>query len=274
MRDYAGSHMASGRDVALARVRGVDDNMVRPHRHDYFEIYVIESGSRYHWGEHTLFLIEPPELIIFPPGVEHFSYADDGIAFQRVVVYFHAAAVLYPHVLEAIRDEILVFRPEGAGQAGVRGVVEQLLAAQDGTSESAQDEMRLLVTQLLVKTLDTKRRDARTKRREGRMADVLRYLHDHFTGPIELGTLAEQFFISPYYLSREFKKHTGSTVIGYVNRVRIGQAERLLEETSLPVCDIAAEVGFANVAHFNRVFRAQTGTTPSSVRARCRAETA
>ncbi|MFH5821432.1 helix-turn-helix domain-containing protein [Georgenia sp. AZ-5] len=268
MLDFAGDLMASGRDVAVARIRGVNDNMVRPHRHDYFEIYFLEAGSRYHRTAHTLYRIEQSELIIFPPDVEHFSYGDDGVPFRRVVLYFTPDAVLYPHVLEAVRAEVSVVRPEGTGLRATQNVVEQLLAAQDVLGDGSQDEMKLLITQLLVKLLRGEHRDARLAPREGRIADVIHYLHDHYAEPIDLTTLAEQFFISPFYLSREFKKHTGTTIIGYVNGLRVGRAERLLQETEDPISQISTEVGFANVSHFNRVFRARTAMSPSQCRAR------
>ncbi|WP_418606816.1 helix-turn-helix domain-containing protein [Georgenia sp. SUBG003] len=151
---------------------------------------------------------------------------------------------------------------------GVQQLVEELLCAQDLLGGGSQEEMRLLVTQLLVRLLRGERRDARMAPREGRIADVVHYLHDHYAEPIDLATLSERFFISPFYLSREFKKHTGTTIIGYVNGLRVGRAERLLQETGASVSEISATVGFANVTHFNRVFRARTSMTPSQCRAR------
>lgn len=268
MLDFAGDLMTRGREVAVARSHGVDENMVRPHRHDYFEVYFLEAGVRYHGTDQDLYRIGQSELIVFPPGVEHFSYSDVGIPFRRVVLYFRPEAVLYPHLLEEIASEVCVVRPDGANLRAVENVVEELLTAQDVLGDGAQYEMNLLITQLLVKLVRAERRDARLARRAGRIADVIHHLHDHYAEPIDLTTLAERFFSSPFYLSREFKKHTGSTIIGYVNGLRIGRAERLLQETDRPVSRISAEVGFANVSHFNRVFRARTGMSPSQCRAR------
>jgi AraC family transcriptional regulator, arabinose operon regulatory protein len=272
MLDFAGDLMTRGREVAAARSHGIDENMVRPHLHDYFEIYFLEAGSRYHGTDQDLYRTEQSELIIFPPGVEHFSYSDDGVPFRRVVLYFRPDAVLYPHVLEAIASEVFVVRPGGANLRAVENVVEELLTAQDVLGDGAQDEMKLLITQLLVKLMRAERRDARLARRAGRIADVIHHLHDHYAEPINLTTLAERFFSSPFYLSREFKKHTGSTIIGYVNGLRVGRAERLLQETDRRISQISAEVGFANVSHFNRVFRARTAMSPSQCRAREKAK--
>ena len=49
-------------------------------------------------------------------------------------------------------------------------------------------------------------------------------------------------------------------------RVRISHAQKLLETTGLPVIDIAAQSGFANLNHFFRVFHGRTGMTPRAFR--------
>ena len=84
--------------------------------------------------------------------------------------------------------------------------------------------------------------------------------------PALITELAEAFFVSRHHLSREFRRHTGTTVISYVNDLRVDQARRLLVETERPIGQIAEEVGFTTVTHFNRVFRERTGRTPRSIR--------
>ncbi|MFC7376737.1 helix-turn-helix domain-containing protein [Brachybacterium sp. GCM10030267] len=266
MQDVAGELMAGGRAVAVARVHGVDDNMARPHRHDFLEVYVLEEGRREHVSGGHVHRISAPEAITFPPGDEHFSYSPPGVPFRRVVVYARPDAVLYGHVREALGCDARVFRPTASGLASVRGIVDQMLHTQETLGESSQDELRLLLTQLLLVLLRQEEVDAATAARETRVARVIRHLHGHYTEHIELGELAERFFVSRHHLSREFRRHTGTTVISYVNDLRVDQARRLLQETELPVGRIAADVGFATVTHFNRVFRERTGSTPRAVR--------
>ncbi|MNJ41043.1 Bifunctional transcriptional activator/DNA repair enzyme AdaA [compost metagenome] len=74
--------------------------------------------------------------------------------------------------------------------------------------------------------------------------------------------LAEKFYVSPYYLSRFFKEATGFTFVEYVNSVRINEATKLLERSSLKVNLIAKKVGFGSVTHFGRVFKSVTGHAP------------
>ena len=75
--------------------------------------------------------------------------------------------------------------------------------------------------------------------------------------------MAQQFYISSWYLCREFKRYTNSTLVNYINVTRIMNAQRSFMETDKNVTQISQEVGFSSLTHFNRVFKAVTGTTPS-----------
>ena len=99
-----------------------------------------------------------------------------------------------------------------------------------------------------------------------RMGQVMHYIHRHFDENITLESLAERFYVSSYYLCREFKAYTNSTVIQYVNVTRIMNAQRRIMETDKSITEISREMGFSNLTHFNRVFKAVTGMTPSGYR--------
>jgi len=92
-------------------------------------------------------------------------------------------------------------------------------------------------------------------------------LHAHFQSPLRLSTVAGWVGIHPVHLAREFRKHHGSTVGQYVRRLRVESASRKLVESDSPLAAIAVEVGFANQAHFSRIFKAVTGISPARYRA-------
>ena len=102
--------------------------------------------------------------------------------------------------------------------------------------------------------------------KRGRVEDVISYIHTHYQEDITLDSLAGQFYVSPYYLCREFKKYTNSTIIQYLNVTRIMNAQRKFMETDGNITEISKATGFSNITHFNRVFKAVTGMTPSSYR--------
>jgi AraC-like DNA-binding protein len=68
------------------------------------------------------------------------------------------------------------------------------------------------------------------------------------------------------HITRVFGKHFGTTPTRYVALTRIEYARQLLRTTALPIAEIAAQCGFQSPAYFSRVFRANTGTSPSAFR--------
>jgi AraC-like DNA-binding protein len=80
--------------------------------------------------------------------------------------------------------------------------------------------------------------------------------------PLSLGRLAEIAGLSPTYLSSCFHRATGVPLVAYINRERVQMAKSLLRETELKVSAICYEVGFNDLAHFNRVFKRETHLSP------------
>lgn len=101
---------------------------------------------------------------------------------------------------------------------------------------------------------------------------ALDYIARHYTEPIRLADLAEHVGLSTYRLSHLMKEATGRTVLQHVHRLRIQQAQRLLEQTSQSCADIAYAVGFGDQSYFIKQFRKLTGIPPMRYRALHRQE--
>lgn len=94
------------------------------------------------------------------------------------------------------------------------------------------------------------------------------YLKEHYAEDISIHGIAEQFNISPSYLSREFKKYKGITPIEYLSRLRINKVKELLHDpANLKLKDIAAIVGYQNQYYLSKVFKLTTGMTTSEFKA-------
>ncbi|HVZ13465.1 MAG TPA: AraC family transcriptional regulator [Bauldia sp.] len=100
-----------------------------------------------------------------------------------------------------------------------------------------------------------------------RIERVLDHLHAHYQEPVAIVTLADLAALSPSGFHRLFRRHTHLTVSQYVAELRIGKACALLVNTRRPIAHIADEVGYPNLANFNRMFRALKGMTPREFRA-------
>lgn len=92
------------------------------------------------------------------------------------------------------------------------------------------------------------------------------FIQEHCREKLTLELLAKEFNLSKYYISREFKKYTGTTVYSYILECRLTIAQRLLRYSDMPVTDIAEYVGFDDHHGLYRAFRQQEGMSPSEYR--------
>lgn len=98
-------------------------------------------------------------------------------------------------------------------------------------------------------------------------------IREHDDAAVGLFPLAAALGVSPYRLSRSFSNELGISVTRYRNRVRVGRSFDDLHHGQSTLADIAAQLGFADQAHFCRTVRAQTGRTPSAIRRELRRAT-
>jgi AraC-like DNA-binding protein len=93
------------------------------------------------------------------------------------------------------------------------------------------------------------------------------YIREHHSEKLSLGEIARAVNMSTFYFCKTFKKVTGINFTNYLSRVRIEKSKNLLLNPNLRVSEIAFEVGFQSLTHFNRVFKNILGQSPTSYRA-------
>lgn len=101
-----------------------------------------------------------------------------------------------------------------------------------------------------------------------KLKSIIRYLDEHYTEDISLDLLSEKFYISKYYLAREFKKEFGTTIIQYILAKKITNAKELLRYSNASIEDIAQLCGIDDASYFNKVFKKIEGCTASEYRKR------
>ena len=111
MIDQAGIMMAQGSPIACERIQGVNDNMAKSHYHEYYELYYLESGERYHMIHDRLYKIYPGEFLIFPPYVMHHSYGEENVPFKRILLYFRKDQVEEAGLIRLLDEGTGVYKP-------------------------------------------------------------------------------------------------------------------------------------------------------------------
>jgi len=94
------------------------------------------------------------------------------------------------------------------------------------------------------------------------------YIAAHQSEDLSLAQVARAANTSTFYFCKMFKRITGLNFTDYVSRLRVERARNLLLNKNLRVSEIAYEVGFQSLTHFNRVFKRILGVSPTQYRAK------
>jgi AraC-like DNA-binding protein len=155
-------------------------------------------------------------------------------------------------MMEAARD--------ASGTVQIMGFLELLLYMSRHTEKRA----------LSVRKLYHKERSSK----QLRITEVVDHVVENYTDDLSVQKAADMAGMSAATFSRNFQTVTGNRFVEFVNRVRIGQACGMLYATEDHVTTICYQVGFQNLANFNRHFLKIKGMTPSSYREMARRELA
>lgn len=88
------------------------------------------------------------------------------------------------------------------------------------------------------------------------------YMNENFREKVDLHSLSTHVHMNAKYISRIFKKETGTNCVDYLNQLRIKHACKMLTTTSFPIYRVAMDSGFTDASYFNKVFTKMMGETP------------
>ena len=250
------------------------------HIHYKFEIYYEIEGSRRYFIEDSAYVVNAGSVVLIGENQIHKTASLGDTTSSRIVLnfsreYLERVAQAFPTVdffafLSEERNHLLTGLTVKQ-QNQIYGLLQQLLAMEDETSAAADALRRLLLGTLLLELKEHCRRQQEQTAENGRISNhtvdqIQAYIAEHYAEKLTLTGIANQFYISPYYLSRMFKKSINLSLIEYINGVRIKAAQNLIERSSDSIAEIAAKTGFKTTAHFRRVFKDATGLSPQQYR--------
>ncbi len=91
---------------------------------------------------------------------------------------------------------------------------------------------------------------------------IQNFVYNNISGDLSLINIAENLNYNPSYVSRMFKKLTGSNITEFINSVRLGEAKKMLEQGNMNINEIARTVGFESSQYFATVFKKYMNHTP------------
>ena len=96
--------------------------------------------------------------------------------------------------------------------------------------------------------------------------DVMKYIRDHISEPLDRETLAAVAGFSVPHFHRVFTAQVGESAISYVRRIRLERAARKLRMGAMDITEVALAAGYDTHAAFSKAFRQQFGLSPSEFR--------
>ena len=97
----------------------------------------------------------------------------------------------------------------------------------------------------------------------GIIQDAIACIEAGYQEKISLSVIAEKLSVSPSYLSRIFRKETGTTLVNYINLTRMERAKELMNQGRLSLNEVAGAVGIYNYNYFYMLFKEIYGIAPS-----------
>lgn len=89
------------------------------------------------------------------------------------------------------------------------------------------------------------------------------YIRKNYSKDISLDEVSQEVNISPYYFSKIFKEEVGEGFVEYLTGLRMEKARELLTTTEYSMKEICSMVGYADPNYFSRIFKKNTGVTPT-----------
>ena len=247
------------------------------HWHDEFEIIYVRSGFLTVSISGESYIGKTGEAFVVSPGNLHLMGSQSGTVdyytflFPLKYISFRTDDMLDEKLLEPLNSGHLMICPRVKDTA--KELCEQLIEiymAKKDESESkiaTQVRTKIILLQFILEMWkkgfvienDTSGRNTVEK-------EMVSYIQQNFTGKISLREFGEQFHLSEKYISRYFKEHFHITLSQYVTYLRLEHAKQLLQDTDIPVTDVAMQSGYQNVSYFIRSYQKAYAVSPLKYR--------
>lgn len=277
VREYTYSPKVDFFIEELTRENGYE--MSSFHTHHKFELYYEVEGTRRYFIEDSAYIVNAGNVILIGENQIHKTGAVGNGPSTRIVCNFSSEYLkeiqnAFPQLdflsFLSCEKNHLLSNISVRQQNQVYTMLQKLIAVKgDGPQSHAVRKMLLatLLLQLQAMCATQQEIGGDGGRVTNRIVEQIQgYIAEHYAEKLTLTGIASQFYISPYYLSRLFKKTINLSLIEYINGVRVKVAQSLIEKTDDSISAVAEKSGFMTSAHFRRVFKDATGFSPQQYR--------
>ena len=257
----------------LFHLKSAQGTQVDYHYHEFCKLLLLLSGGGGYYIDGQRYLLQAGDIVLLDSRSIHRPELDADTPYERIIIYISPEYLQRSSTADC--DLLSVFSGEQGhvlrlkeGQRRrifqLAAALEQDLAREDFGREvlSSAGLLRLLVE--IGRTL--RRGDAfgpsPMMPKNDRIREILRYIDAHLDEDIDIGELAQTFYISKYHMMRLFRQETGTTIHLYVTQKRLLLARALID-SGLRATEACYRSGFRSYSSFTRACAKHFGTTPT-----------
>jgi len=251
-------------------------NRLRPHRHDFYQIFWITRGERSFSIDFDSFPVNAPSFVFVPPGAVHtfgtlestsgyiVSFQQDFLEAQgHSIDLFEDCPAFDPAHFRA------VLRVTPATEERVTRCVEQIFAEFSSKQLGYQAATAALLRLLFIEIRRTLSNQAGSNSFQKYSSLTARFLRRLNSRPYQIASASEvsRFLgVSRSWLNQLVRKETGKNLTDHLQGRLILESKRLLAHSDLNISEIAYQLGFEDASYFTRIFRQIAQASPSEFR--------
>lgn len=239
-----------------------------PHFHKNFEILAVVSGECRCEIDGKPYLMHAGDMAFIVPFQIHAFCALGGAEVRRVTLHDHLIWSM-ASALDEKKPQTAVFCPPVIVRQFFLEQLEALYGRDPVLVRRIPQQQRMMVKGCLYIVGSSFLEQAKmipSRSADALMTDVVQYIADHFRSNITLQDIAKEMGYSYHYLSRMFNKIFNISFKSMLNQYRMEYAYALLQDTRMPIGQIAFESGFQSIRSFDHVCLEIYGKTPGQMR--------
>lgn len=215
-------------------------------------VAVVSGKGELTFGNET-YSVRQGECFFIDCRTSHFYKSSSSEPWELMWVHFNGSSSqqYYEFFLSHSRN---VFTPTGFDR--IISVISEIISINEFKNSHAEILTSKLIVELLTLTLSSgsapEQFDSALRQK---LAAVHDYIEENFSKDLSLESLASEFYISKFYLTREYKKIYGSTIFQHIINLRINYGKHLLRFSDKSIDEIAGLCGFNDQSYFARQFK-------------------
>ncbi len=260
-------------EFRLFHLTDKESHEINTHYHDFDKITIFIKGKVSYMVEGRTYELKPYDIVLVKHNDMHRLTVDNSIVYDRIIVY------ISPNFMNAYKtdnyDLNFCFQKAQAEHSNVlripslekSSLFHSIVRLENSFSDSGY-AAELYKQVLFLEFMVHLNRAALKNRLEfidteniSKVGGILQYINDNLSDDLNIDRIADTFFVSKYYMMRQFKQETGYTLGNYISRKRLLLAKELIL-SGVPGTRACFDCGYKDYSTFLRAYRRLFGESP------------